>query len=396
MVTACFRFSNDIYLKAIGTNMNTDLQKRTGEGYVSFFSRAKKFGSIESLDNGEEIYFRKNECVKEYKNVYEGDHVEFEFDEHEGKPCAGNVRFIGNASIDGLRRDFEKGTILQGYLKKVENKYYIKDINNYFFIRLNIGPNEVDIEEVYDNSINEKREFKIVSISERNAMKAVLLHRKFNPEYVHIVKGGTYDAEVLTDQKSGYRVQLKCNGINGCLYYKWADKKNNPLELGSVVEVRCTTVSPGFAQIIFELVSNVKIKVPRPDKIAILKAAQLSQLSELAARKTAQLSHLSLGSVIICRVKSIEPFGVFVNFGFADGLIHLSSFLPPESKPYAKTERQVLQKLLTDLMPVDTELVGVILNIEGSRCAMDLDMSIATNATIKAAFEERRLEVFGI
>ena len=375
--------------------MNIDLPKRAGKGYVSFFSRAKKFGSIESLGDGDEIYFRKNECVREYKNVYEGDQVEFTFDEHEGKPCASNVRFIGNASIDALRSDFEKGAVLQGYLKKVENKYYIKDIDTHFFIRLNIGPDEMDIEEVYDNSINEKREYKIVSISERNAMKAVLLHRKFNPAYKHIVKGETYEAEVLIDQKSGYRIQLKCNGITGWLQYKGVDKQHNPLELGSVFEVRCTTVSPGFAQIIFELASTVNIKAPRPDNIAVLKAAHLAQLSEQTIRKTAQLAQLSIGSVIKGKVKSIEPFGVFVNFGFADGLIHLGNFLLPESKPYDKAERQVLQTFLADLMPVDTELVGVILSIEGSRCAMDLDMSVATNVTIKAAFEERRLEVFG-
>ena len=44
---------------------------------------------------------------------------------------------MGNASVDGLRTDFEKGTILIGFLKRIEDSYCIKDIDTHIFIKSN-------------------------------------------------------------------------------------------------------------------------------------------------------------------------------------------------------------------------------------------------------------------
>jgi hypothetical protein len=68
-----------------------------------------------------------------------GDKVLFDISKSEdGSPMGVNIEFVNNLNLDSLRKDFEKGSILKGYLKKVDDRYYVKDLR-YLHVHTNCG-----------------------------------------------------------------------------------------------------------------------------------------------------------------------------------------------------------------------------------------------------------------
>ena len=359
--------------------MDINASKSTGTGYVAFFSKTKNFGFIETMDD-ESIYFHKTQCEKGYRNIYSGDKVEFEYNESEGRACADNVRFKSNATLDGLRADFEKGTVLQGFIKRIEDKYYIKDSDTHIFIKLAVSPYEIDIEEIYENCINKKRDYKLIVMSERNAMRGVLVGRRLHPEIDNLVSKQAYNAEVIADVNGGYQVKLENHDIKGFLHYNAFLKGATPLAIGSFVEVRWQSANLDFGNIVFELVNDPHNK--------ILAAA------ELASQRAERLSRISPGHANKCRVKRVVKFGAFVTFDlYGDGLLHIEKFLAHDASAYTPAQKKALGNLLTELLPVYTELDVVLTEIDGARLSVDLDMTVPANVTMKELFLEKKRQL---
>ena len=84
--------------------------------------------------------------------------------------------------MDGLRKDFEKQIKLKDFLKKVEEQYYVKDRDTYIYIRLLISDNEINLKETYENKLNQLIDYKIVSFTDKNKIRAINLNRTFLPE----------------------------------------------------------------------------------------------------------------------------------------------------------------------------------------------------------------------
>ena len=361
--------------------MDINTSESTETGYVAFFSTTKNFGFIETMDD-ESIYFHKTQCEKGYRNIYSGDKVEFEYNENEGRACARNVRFRGNATLEGLRADFETGTVLQGFIKRIEDKYYIKDSDTHIFIKLAVSPYEIDIEEIYEKSINKKREYKLIVMSERNAMRAVLVGRRLHPEIDNLISKQAYNAEVIADVNGGYQIRLETHDIKGFMRYNAFLKGTASLALGSFVEVRWQSVNVDYGTIVFELVNG-------SDNKALVAA-------ELASQRAEHLSRISPGHVDKCRVKRVVNFGAFVNFDlYGDGLLHIENFLAHDASAYTPAEKKALGNLLAELLPVYTELFVVITEIDGARCSVDLDMTVPANVIIKELFSERKRQFLG-
>ena len=360
--------------------MDINTSKSTETGYVAFFSTTKNFGFIETMEE-ESIYFHKTQCEKGYRNIYSGDKVEFEYDENEGRACANNVQFRGNATLEGLRADFEKGTVLQGFIKRIEDKYYIKDSDTHIFIKLAVSPYEIDIEDVYENSINKKREYKIIVMTERNGMRAALVGRRLHPETDNLISKRVYNAEVIADVNGGYQIKLETHDIKGFVRYNAFLKGTAPLAVGSFVEVQWQSVNLDYGTIVFELVNAVYKR---------------RTAAELASRRADNLSRISPGHVDKCKVKSVVHFGAFVTFDlYGDGLLHIEKFLAHDASAYTPAKKKVLGKLLAELLPIYTELIVVITEIDGARCSVDLDMTVPANVIIKELFSERKRQFLG-
>ena len=361
--------------------MDNKSANRTAEGRVAYFANVKNFGFIEPED-GEPVYFHLTACAVDYQHVHAGDKVAFEYDENDGRTYARSVRFLGNSSLDGLRTDFEQGTVLQGFVKRIEDTYYIKDVDTHIFIKLVISPNEVDTEVIYEGSLNQRRAYQLVRMSAHNALQAVLMERRFKPGLAELACGQSYEAEVLYDLKGGYLLQLVPQEIKVFLPCKEVFKQSIPLAIGCRVEVQLQSATSTFERLVFELANDSKEKFLSP--------------AGLAAWQASQFSALRPGGGATATVKNVVNFGAFVTLdSFGDALLHINNFLVQDCPAHSRAEKQALGDLLAELLPLKTELVVVVSDIDGARCSVDLDMRVAGNLALKARFAQRQRQLLG-
>ncbi|KPQ35173.1 MAG: small subunit ribosomal protein S1 [Phormidesmis priestleyi Ana] len=109
-------------------------------------------------------------------------------------------------------------------------------------------------------------------------------------------------------------------------------------------------------------------------------------LSERVAARSAAMSHLNKGELIEGTIASLKPFGAFVDFGGASGLLHIKQI----SKSYVSA--------LGDVFKVGDLVKAVVLNIDDERGRIALSTQVLEKypgemlkdkATIMAEAEER-------
>lgn len=128
---------------------------------------------------------------------------------------------------------------------------------------------------------------------------------------------------------------------------------------------------------------NVAFLEVDPDKNKLV-------LSERIAARTSALSHLTKGELIEGTVASLKPFGAFIDFGGASGLLHIKQI----SKSYISS--------LGDVFKVGDAIKAVVLNIDDERGRIALSTQVLEKypgeilkdmATMMAEAEERAKNV---
>src|SRR5688572_29789421 len=110
-------------------------------GFLSRFNTAKNFGLIESIEGLSYYFYNDTSQItswKERKKAHKfgvGDEVEFtpEMDS-KGRPIATDVVFMKNPKRDSILEEAKELNILKGYLKKIDDKFFVKHISTYIFI----------------------------------------------------------------------------------------------------------------------------------------------------------------------------------------------------------------------------------------------------------------------
>jgi len=351
-------------------------------GRVVRFAKVKNFGWLDP-EEGEPLYFHGSDCAPEYQHVHTGDDVAYDYDENDGQPCARNIHFLGNRSLDALRADFERGAVLFGFIKKIEGEYYVKDVETHIFSKLAISLNEVDVDEIYEASLNQKRAYRLVRMSAHNALRAVLEERRFRPGLADLVAGQTYAAEVLFETKGGYQLYLPELDIKGFLPCKDTYKQTIPLPIGGQVEVELAPAAPNsrYENLMLELAGDSR---------------DLLSPATLAAWQARQLAAIGPGFSGTATVKRVLNFGAFVIFaGYGDALLHIKTLVDPQLPANTSQQKQALGDLLAELLPPKTEVTVVVLDVEGDRCSVGLDMQDPANVALKEEFVRRQRQLLG-
>jgi len=219
-------------------------------GFISRFYVELNYGFIEADDGNCYFFFHDK---KQYKTSEEakaahkfraGDRVAFqaEYDE-KGRTKACNVKFIQNEKRDKLIKEAEESNTLKGYLKKIDDDYFVKHINTYIFIPVKISEWETNLESIYQDRIDDLVLFELRNIKKPHSLYATLTDRllkkeyalleeqKFlkEPVYVRINGGnvGGYFCEFLDSQ-------IKCY----CKFIDEQDKaKNGNFPKGEIIAV---------------------------------------------------------------------------------------------------------------------------------------------------------------
>ena len=179
-------------------------------GYITYINK-NGYGFIDSPDlQLDYIYFHVTNCARKYKNIYKGDMVSFELDvtwdlkgTNERLYEAKNISFIQNLALEMLHYDYEHGITRQGFLKKIADKYYVKDRKTYVLIRLILTYYEINHQEVYEDKLNQLIDYKIILITPANKIRAINLNRQLLTTCIFLVEGNQTEGQVMTQVKGG-------------------------------------------------------------------------------------------------------------------------------------------------------------------------------------------------
>jgi len=325
-------------------------------GHISYFNGIKHFGFIDSIDTEyDHLFFHKSHCNKSYKNIHDGDKVSFELIENgpNGLEIA-DIRFIGNCSLDGLRSDYVKQTTLKGYLKKINEHYYVKDKETYIFIRLFISDNEINLKENYEDKLNHLVEYRILSITSKNKIRAINANRAFLPECYLMQEKKPIIGEVTSKEKGGYKIKV-FNTIIGFIPNSFVLKAKAELLLHEKISVTWIKNSENFNSFVFDLTENIQA------------------VNNKGNSKILQQESIKIGDSILGEIKSTTSYGVFITLGYIDGLIHISGIIDDYQKDNDEISNNQYKEILSEIFIKGMRIQVVVEGIQEEKYSLDLD-----------------------
>jgi len=290
-------------------------------GNVLYFNTKKHFGFIES-DNSSYYFFldvkkiktenrefRKQKIESKIKAQYNiGDEVNFKLKLSNDKIEAYDIEYLGNAQRTLLLNEAAENDVLSGYLKKIEDKFFVKHLTTYIFIPVEIKKNEIDKDLIYENRINQLVQFEL-KITGIDKLKAIIVDRKLNPNLEKI-------QEIFEKQEV----------VNGCIK---SNSKN-----GMMVDILGIDAFLPHNQIDVNPIADYDVLVGKTMKFKIIKFNKYGNFvisrivilqSELKEKREQIVSNLEVGQILEGIVKGIVTYGVFVDLGGISGLIYISN-----------------------------------------------------------------------
>lgn len=156
------------------------------KGKISFINFEKQFATIDFLKGAKQ---KSVNCKTDADGINKkphqfrlGDVVSFQLrlSDRGDKQTAYNVKYLHNEAIDLL---IQKATIenrFSGYLKKIEDKYFIKEIDSYILFPLQLSPWE---KPPVESAENVAISFSLLHLDKPNAIVAELFSHNFTPAY---------------------------------------------------------------------------------------------------------------------------------------------------------------------------------------------------------------------
>ncbi|MGB3007745.1 MAG: hypothetical protein WBC06_14605 [Chitinophagaceae bacterium] len=218
------------------------------KGKISFVNYEKYFATIEYVQNSKvkSVNFKTNAADSDKKAHHYrlGDVVNFQMklSDRGDKMTAFKVKFLHNTAIDLL---IQKATIenrFSGYLKKVEEEYFVKEWESYIFFPLQLSPWE---KPPVATAENEAISFRFLNLEKPNAITAELFSHNFIPEYKMAVQHfkNQIIADAVVTKVSQYAVYLGL--FNNKIQAKLPLKKGEvtTMKEGDLLQVRISYLS---------------------------------------------------------------------------------------------------------------------------------------------------------
>jgi hypothetical protein len=154
-------------------------------GNVSFVNHEKKYVIIEYELNGKKkvVNGSVDEKHLKKKHVFHiGDTVSFTagLSGRGDKMVASNIQFLYNNALDVLINKARTENNFIGYLKIVDDNYFVKEIDSYLFFPVLTSPWQVKPTEA---ELNEAVTFALDNLEKKEKITASLFTQKFVPEY---------------------------------------------------------------------------------------------------------------------------------------------------------------------------------------------------------------------
>ena len=162
------------------------MEQQKYRGKISFINYEKQFATIEYEHNNKlKSVNCKTDDAGSGKKPHQyklGDGVSFELklSNRGDKMTAYNVKFHHNTAIDLLIQKAGLENRFSGYLKIVEDKYYVKEWESYISFLIQLSPWE---KPPVETAANEPISFKLLNLEKPNSIVAELFSHNYITEY---------------------------------------------------------------------------------------------------------------------------------------------------------------------------------------------------------------------
>jgi hypothetical protein len=170
------------------------MTETTYSGVVSFVHHEKNFITIDYKDNEKkksinckvdetsQLKWNPGKGKKDFHLFRTGDHVNFQvaLTDRGDRMTAINVKFLFNTALDKLLQKAKTENRFLGFIKIVEDEYFVKELQSYLFFPLQLSPWErKPPPEVLNDSVS----FSLINTDKPNQLAAELFDHPFIPEY---------------------------------------------------------------------------------------------------------------------------------------------------------------------------------------------------------------------
>lgn len=174
------------------------MSQRT-EGKISFINHDKKYAMIDyeeankkktvraDIDDKKQKELKEKKLIKRTHHFMVGDVVSFvvKLSDRGDRMMATSVEFLYNNTLDVLINKSLVTNKFIGYLKMVDDKYFVKEIDSYLFFPVPFSPWQIIPEEL---DLNEQIFFSLENIERKEKIFASLFNNKYIPEFEQAVK----------------------------------------------------------------------------------------------------------------------------------------------------------------------------------------------------------------
>lgn len=172
---------------------------QTIEGKISFINHEKKYAMIEyeegnkkktvraSIDEEAQKKMKEKNLIKKTHHFMVGDVVSFQvkLSDRGDRMMASGTEFLYNNALDVLiNKSFISNKFI-GYLKMVDDKYFVKEIDSYLFFPVPFSPWQIIPAEL---DLNEQVHFSLENVEKKEKIFASLFNNKYIPEFEQAVK----------------------------------------------------------------------------------------------------------------------------------------------------------------------------------------------------------------
>ena len=175
------------------------MDAKTVMGKITFINHDKDYATIEYEQNGkkktisgniserEQEKLKLEKIIKKVHQFHVGDEVSFiiTLSARGDKMIADCLQFHFNNALDNLiNKSFVENRFV-GYLKKVENDYFVKETGSYIFFPLILSPWE---KRPREDNLNEPVFFKLENTDKPDKATAALFRSEYIPEYMYALQ----------------------------------------------------------------------------------------------------------------------------------------------------------------------------------------------------------------
>jgi hypothetical protein len=230
----------------------------TVQGKITFIHHEKQYATIEYIHNGktktingnisekEQLRLKEQKIIHKIHHYNIGDEVSFivALSARGDKQVADCLQFLFNNELDNIINKANIENRLVGYLKKVDDDYFVKETSSYILFPLILSPWETKPHTI---KVNEPVFFKLDNLKKTGKHTASMFRSEYIPDFMtamtHFKKQTPVNATVYNVSPHGIYVNVISDKIQAKISAEKTDIDITTVKIGDKIPVLITYLS---------------------------------------------------------------------------------------------------------------------------------------------------------